>query len=128
MIGLPIMICGQVWNVVAFYCEHARNSVLCPHASVLCKPTGGFLDTSYQYDSSMVGVVIGGIVIFVLAFGLTYLFSSSKVTRSSLTGTRILYGTNQSSSRLRSGPSVLQLPPPALGWVSPLWKGPHVHD
>ena len=40
--------------------------------AVLCKPTGGFLDTSYQYDTSMVGVVIGGIVVFVLAFGLTW--------------------------------------------------------
>ena len=38
----------------------------------MCKPTGGFLDTSYSYDTTDVGIVIGGIVFFVVGYGLTY--------------------------------------------------------
>ena len=38
----------------------------------MCKPTGGFLDTSYSYDTTNVGIVIGGIVFYVAGFGLTY--------------------------------------------------------
>ncbi|KIR31922.1 MFS transporter, SP family, solute carrier family 2 (myo-inositol transporter), member 13 [Cryptococcus deuterogattii MMRL2647] len=38
----------------------------------MCKPTGGFLDTAYSYNTTNVGVVIGGIVFYVAGFGLTY--------------------------------------------------------
>lgn len=38
----------------------------------LCIPTGGLLDTSYKYDTKLVGIVIGGIVFFTTGFGLTY--------------------------------------------------------
>ncbi|WVQ77301.1 hypothetical protein IAR50_006985 [Cryptococcus sp. DSM 104548] len=58
MIGVPILLLGLVWNIVAFH--------------FLCKPTGGFLDTSYTYPKMNVGIVIGGIVFFVLGFGLSY--------------------------------------------------------
>ncbi|OWZ49812.1 MFS transporter, SP family, solute carrier family 2 (myo-inositol transporter), member 13 [Cryptococcus neoformans 125.91] len=58
LFGVPIMLLGLVWNIIGFY--------------YLCKPTGGFLDTSYSYDTTNVGVVIGGIVFFVVGYGLTY--------------------------------------------------------
>ncbi|OWZ45325.1 MFS transporter, SP family, solute carrier family 2 (myo-inositol transporter), member 13 [Cryptococcus neoformans c45] len=58
LIGVPIMLLGHVWNIVSFY--------------YMCKPTGGFLDTSYSYDTTDVGIVIGGIVFFVVGYGLTY--------------------------------------------------------
>ncbi|WRT69341.1 uncharacterized protein IL334_006325 [Kwoniella shivajii] len=54
----PIMIAGLVWNIAAFH-----------H---LCEPTGGLLDTSYVYDKTAVGIVIGGIVLFTAGFGMTY--------------------------------------------------------
>lgn len=38
----------------------------------LCKPTGGLLDTTYTYSTTNVGAVIGGIVLFVAAYGMTY--------------------------------------------------------
>ncbi|WVQ78915.1 hypothetical protein IAT38_001006 [Cryptococcus sp. DSM 104549] len=55
---LPVLLAGLVWSIVAFW--------------NLCKPTGGFLDTSYAYPTRDVGIVIGGIVIFVAGFGSTY--------------------------------------------------------
>ncbi|OXB33635.1 hypothetical protein LQV05_001628 [Cryptococcus neoformans] len=58
MFGVPIMLAGLVWNIVAF--------------RYLCIPTGGLLDTSYKYDTKLVGIVIGGIVFFTTGFGLTY--------------------------------------------------------
>nr|XP_018260601.1 MFS transporter, SP family, solute carrier family 2 (myo-inositol transporter), member 13 [Kwoniella dejecticola CBS 10117]OBR82759.1 MFS transporter, SP family, solute carrier family 2 (myo-inositol transporter), member 13 [Kwoniella dejecticola CBS 10117] len=54
----PLMIAGLVWNIASFY--------------YLCQPTGGFLDTSFSYDRGQVGVVIGGIVLFTMGFGMTY--------------------------------------------------------
>lgn len=38
----------------------------------MCKPTGGLLDTAYSYNTTNVGIVIGGIVFYVAGFGLTY--------------------------------------------------------
>jgi SP family myo-inositol transporter-like MFS transporter 13 len=38
----------------------------------MCKPTGGFLKSGYEYPQKMVGLVIAGIVIFVVGFGSTY--------------------------------------------------------
>lgn len=38
----------------------------------MCKPTGGFLEEGYPYSQKLVGLVIAGIVIFVVGFGSTY--------------------------------------------------------
>lgn len=38
----------------------------------MTKPTGGFLETGHVYDQKLVGLVIAGIVIFVVGFGSTY--------------------------------------------------------
>jgi SP family myo-inositol transporter-like MFS transporter 13 len=38
----------------------------------MCKPTGGFLQEGYMYSQLHVGLVIAGIVIFVVGFGSTY--------------------------------------------------------
>lgn len=38
----------------------------------MCKPTGGFLEQGYPYSQTLVGLVIAGIVIFVVGFGSTY--------------------------------------------------------
>ncbi|WVF67232.1 hypothetical protein IAT40_001980 [Kwoniella sp. CBS 6097] len=56
--GVPIIFAGYAWCIAAFY--------------YLCKPTGGILDTEHVYDTKNVGVVISGIVLFVLGFGSTY--------------------------------------------------------
>ncbi|OWZ74777.1 MFS transporter, SP family, solute carrier family 2 (myo-inositol transporter), member 13 [Cryptococcus neoformans var. grubii Br795] len=58
LVGVPVLLLGLVWNIIGFY--------------YMCKPTGGFLDTSYSYDTTNVGIVIGGIVFYVAGFGLTY--------------------------------------------------------
>ncbi|WVF72568.1 hypothetical protein IAT40_007385 [Kwoniella sp. CBS 6097] len=55
---VPVMIAGLVWCIVAFY--------------FMCRPTGGLLDTSFTYSTLHVGVVIGGIVIFVIGYGMSY--------------------------------------------------------
>ncbi|OCF60794.1 MFS transporter, SP family, solute carrier family 2 (myo-inositol transporter), member 13 [Kwoniella mangroviensis CBS 10435] len=55
---VPIMIAGLVWCVAGFY--------------FMCKPTGGLLDTSYSYSTTNIGVVIGGIVFFVMGYGMSY--------------------------------------------------------
>lgn len=54
----PVMVVGLLWCLVAFY--------------FLCKPTGGFLEKGYDYPQLNVGLVIAGIVIFVVGFGSTY--------------------------------------------------------
>ncbi|WVQ84770.1 hypothetical protein IAT38_006927 [Cryptococcus sp. DSM 104549] len=57
-IMLPVMLAGLVWCIVAFH--------------NMCKATGGFLDTSYTYPTGDVGIVIGGIVVFVAGYGSSY--------------------------------------------------------
>lgn len=37
----------------------------------MCKPTGGFLVDGYSYSQTLVGLIIAGIVIFVIGFGST---------------------------------------------------------
>lgn len=54
----PIMVIGLTWCLVSFY--------------FMCKPTGGFLVDGYAYSQKDVGLVIAGIVIFVVGFGSTY--------------------------------------------------------
>ncbi|TYJ53298.1 hypothetical protein B9479_006062 [Cryptococcus floricola] len=58
MIGVPILLSGLIWNIVAFH--------------YLCIPTNGLLDTSYTYPTKNVSIVIGGIVFFTAGFGLSY--------------------------------------------------------
>lgn len=54
----PIMVIGLTWCLVSFY--------------YMCKPTGHVLVDGYQYPQKDVGLVIAGIVIFVVGFGSTY--------------------------------------------------------
>ncbi|KIR68153.1 MFS transporter, SP family, solute carrier family 2 (myo-inositol transporter), member 13 [Cryptococcus bacillisporus CA1873] len=54
----PLMIVGLIWCLVAFY--------------FMCKETGGFLVEGFVYNQRDVGLVIAGIVVFVMGFGSTY--------------------------------------------------------
>ncbi|KAK5082624.1 Myo-inositol transporter 3C [Exophiala xenobiotica] len=54
----PIMVIGLTWCLVSFY--------------YMCKPTGGYLEEGYVYPQKLVGMVIAGIVVFVVGFGSTY--------------------------------------------------------
>ncbi|WVQ78653.1 hypothetical protein IAT38_000740 [Cryptococcus sp. DSM 104549] len=54
----PVMLGGLVWSIVAFW--------------KLCQPTGGLLETDYPYSTRDVGIVIGGIVVFVVGYGSSY--------------------------------------------------------
>ena len=54
----PVMVVGLTWCLIAFY--------------YMCKPTGHVLVDGYNYPQKDVGLVIAGIVIFVVGFGSTY--------------------------------------------------------
>ncbi|WRT68161.1 uncharacterized protein IL334_005136 [Kwoniella shivajii] len=54
----PLMIVGLLWCLIAFY--------------FMCKETGGFLVAGFSYAQRDVGLVIAGIVVFVMGFGSTY--------------------------------------------------------
>lgn len=54
----PIMVVGLTWCLVSSY--------------YMCKPTGGFLVEGHEYSQKLVGMVVAGIVIFVVGFGSTY--------------------------------------------------------
>jgi SP family myo-inositol transporter-like MFS transporter 13 len=51
------------------FVETESKQIIC---AVMCKPTGGFLQEGYMYSQLHVGLVIAGIVIFVVGFGSTY--------------------------------------------------------
>lgn len=55
---IPGMIIGLFWAMISFY--------------FLTKDTGGQLDSNHQYNSALVGSVLGAIVLFTCSFGLTY--------------------------------------------------------
>lgn len=54
----PVMVVGLTWCLIAFY--------------FMCKPTGHVLVQGHIYPQKDVGLVIAGIVIFVVGFGSTY--------------------------------------------------------
>ncbi|WWD01552.1 hypothetical protein V866_008497 [Kwoniella sp. B9012] len=54
----PLMIVGLLWCLIAFY--------------FMCRETGGFLVHGAVYSQRDVGLVIAGIVVFVMGFGSTY--------------------------------------------------------
>ncbi|KAK7701294.1 myo-inositol transporter [Diaporthe eres] len=55
---IPGMIIGLFWAMISFY--------------FLTKDTGGQLDSNHQYNSALVGSVLGAIVLFTCSFGITY--------------------------------------------------------